>query len=209
MSLAYNEASFLLVKVLQVFDRFTLAQGEVAPLDCQPPAEWKTRKGRQSFEKFYPALILALGAKVISFHLSSMSIPLTRPSTWFVGWYVDAHAPRRDQIAEVVDTRSPSFGANASINRPPSYLGRGFCASLFIPLICFANLGHSSRSTSHHLPVPCSVSPLLSSRHVTLRIRGRRLLWPVINVTTRTIGLFKHLVACSRMSDVELEIVDD
>jgi hypothetical protein len=78
MSFAYNEASFLLVKILQVFDRFTLAQGEAAPSDCQPPAGWKTGKGRQSFEKFYPAQIFTLRAKVRATTFSSMSVPLTR-----------------------------------------------------------------------------------------------------------------------------------
>lgn len=64
MSFAYNEASFILIKILQVFDQFTLAQDEAAPLDCLPPAEWKTRKGRQAFEKFYPGQLLTVGAKV-------------------------------------------------------------------------------------------------------------------------------------------------
>ncbi|KAJ7661715.1 cytochrome P450 monooxygenase CYP63 [Mycena rosella] len=41
---AYNEASYVLVRLLQEFDTFTLAP-EVQPAGSIPPAEWKSRKG--------------------------------------------------------------------------------------------------------------------------------------------------------------------
>ncbi|KAG8882381.1 hypothetical protein FRB98_003734 [Tulasnella sp. 332] len=54
MDLAYNESSFVLIRILQTFDSFTVAQAEAGPLDCLPPAEWKTRKGREATEEFWP-----------------------------------------------------------------------------------------------------------------------------------------------------------
>ncbi|KAG8999755.1 hypothetical protein FRB94_014109 [Tulasnella sp. JGI-2019a] len=63
MDLAYNEASFLLIRILQTFDSFTLAQVEAAPLDCLPPAAWKKRTGRQATEEFWPAQGITMYAK--------------------------------------------------------------------------------------------------------------------------------------------------
>jgi hypothetical protein len=64
MDFAYHEASFVLIRMLQVFERFTLAQAESAPLDCLPPAEWKGRKGRLPIEEFRPGQAVTVFAKV-------------------------------------------------------------------------------------------------------------------------------------------------
>lgn len=85
MDFAYNEASFILIKILQKFDRFTLAQAESAPLDCLPPPEWKARQGRQAFEEFYPGQGITMYAKV---RRSAKSAFKCRTHRWFVGWHV-------------------------------------------------------------------------------------------------------------------------
>ncbi|KAF8962912.1 cytochrome P450 monooxygenase CYP63 [Flammula alnicola] len=59
---AYNEMSYFLVRLLQQFDRFTLAS-EFQPEGSLPPAEWKHRKGRQSFERIWPSAALTLYVK--------------------------------------------------------------------------------------------------------------------------------------------------
>ncbi|KAG8842999.1 hypothetical protein FRB96_004480 [Tulasnella sp. 330] len=61
--LAYNQASFVIIRLLQVFDRFTLAQEECAPLDTLPPKEWKSREGRQATEEFWPGQQLTMYIK--------------------------------------------------------------------------------------------------------------------------------------------------
>lgn len=62
--LAYNESSFVLIRLLQTFDSFTVAQAEAAPFDCLPPAEWKTRKGREATEDFWPGQGITMYSKV-------------------------------------------------------------------------------------------------------------------------------------------------
>lgn len=62
---AYNEMTFFLVRLLQQFDRFELAL-ECQPEGSLPPPEWKGRKGRQTFEKIWPAAALTLFIKVSS-----------------------------------------------------------------------------------------------------------------------------------------------
>ncbi|KAG5652107.1 hypothetical protein H0H81_006281 [Sphagnurus paluster] len=60
---AYNETSYFLVRLLQHFDRFTLAP-EVQPAGSLPPPEWKERTGRQAIEKIWPAAAMTLYVKV-------------------------------------------------------------------------------------------------------------------------------------------------
>ena len=55
--------SYFLVRLLQQFDRFTLAS-EFQPEGSQPPPEWKNRKGRQAFERVWPGAALTLFVKV-------------------------------------------------------------------------------------------------------------------------------------------------
>ena len=51
---AYNEASFMLVRLLQAFDRIELAP-DAQPKESFPPEEWKEAKeDRQSWEKVWP-----------------------------------------------------------------------------------------------------------------------------------------------------------
>ena len=57
--------SYFLVRLLQQFDRFTLAT-EFQPEGSIPPPHWKDRKGRQSFEKIWPSAALTLYVKVRS-----------------------------------------------------------------------------------------------------------------------------------------------
>ncbi|KAG8984793.1 hypothetical protein FRB95_006304 [Tulasnella sp. JGI-2019a] len=63
MQFAYNEASFMLVRLLQTFDRFTLAQAEAAPEGSLPPAEWKDLKGRQAKEQIHPQTAVTMYSK--------------------------------------------------------------------------------------------------------------------------------------------------
>ncbi|KAG8904307.1 hypothetical protein FRC01_008789, partial [Tulasnella sp. 417] len=60
---AYNEASFVLVRLLQKFSRITLAQDEAAPASALPPAIWKEAKGRKRVEKVWPKTALTLYSK--------------------------------------------------------------------------------------------------------------------------------------------------
>ncbi|KAJ7159959.1 cytochrome P450 monooxygenase CYP63 [Mycena crocata] len=59
---AYNEASYFLVRLLQDFNTFTLAP-EFQPAGSLPPPEWKSRKGRQTVERIWPAAALTLYIK--------------------------------------------------------------------------------------------------------------------------------------------------
>ncbi|KAF9484616.1 cytochrome P450 monooxygenase CYP63 [Pholiota conissans] len=59
---AYNETSYFLVRLLQQFDRFTLAP-EVQPEGSLPPAVWRNRKGRQAYEKIWPSAAMTLYVK--------------------------------------------------------------------------------------------------------------------------------------------------
>jgi len=59
---AYNEASFIMVRILQVFDGFELRQDD-APAGSTPPALWKHRGGRASIEKAWPLSAVTLYSK--------------------------------------------------------------------------------------------------------------------------------------------------
>ncbi|KAG8873516.1 hypothetical protein FRB97_006659 [Tulasnella sp. 331] len=60
---AYNEASFVLVRLLQQFESFTLVQAEAAPKSSLPPKEWKSGSGRQAMELITPVMSMTLFAK--------------------------------------------------------------------------------------------------------------------------------------------------
>ncbi|EIW83567.1 cytochrome P450 monooxygenase pc-3 [Coniophora puteana RWD-64-598 SS2] len=59
---AYNEMSFMLIRLLQNFSRIDLASDALHP-DAHPPAHWKNGLGRAPIEKFQPATRLTLFAK--------------------------------------------------------------------------------------------------------------------------------------------------
>jgi len=60
---AYNEASFLMVRLLQAFESFELRQSEDAPPGSLPPAAWKDRGGRAPIEKVWPRVAVTMYSK--------------------------------------------------------------------------------------------------------------------------------------------------
>ncbi|KAF9025789.1 cytochrome P450 monooxygenase pc-3 [Hymenopellis radicata] len=56
---AYNEASFMLVRLLQNFSSFSLVE-EAFPPSARPPKEWAVCPGRKGIEKFWPKVNLTL-----------------------------------------------------------------------------------------------------------------------------------------------------
>ena len=60
---AYNEASFMLIRVLQSFDAVVLDE-DAQPEDSRPPAWWKQLEGRPASEKLMPRSHLTLYAHV-------------------------------------------------------------------------------------------------------------------------------------------------
>ncbi|KAG8983276.1 hypothetical protein FRB90_006154, partial [Tulasnella sp. 427] len=74
---AYNEASFVMIRIIQQFDRFTLAQKEAAPSSALPPDSWKTSKqGRKRVEETWPKnaiTIYSKGGMWIKMHLAAES----------------------------------------------------------------------------------------------------------------------------------------
>lgn len=59
---AYNEMSFFLVKLLQSFDKVSLAP-DAQPPESRPPASWKQGRGRQAVEQIFPTTHLTLHVK--------------------------------------------------------------------------------------------------------------------------------------------------
>ncbi|KAJ7648628.1 cytochrome P450 monooxygenase pc-1 [Mycena polygramma] len=56
---AYNEMSFMIIRLLQAFSSFSLDEDAFAP-EARPPAEWKAAKGRKGVDKFRPKLHLSM-----------------------------------------------------------------------------------------------------------------------------------------------------
>ncbi|KAF8917383.1 cytochrome P450 monooxygenase pc-2 [Mucidula mucida] len=56
---AYNEVSFMLVRLLQNFSSFSLVE-DAFPPSARPPKEWATCPGRKGIEKFWPKANLIL-----------------------------------------------------------------------------------------------------------------------------------------------------
>ncbi|EIW84500.1 cytochrome P450 monooxygenase pc-3 [Coniophora puteana RWD-64-598 SS2] len=59
---AYNEMSFMLIRLLQNFSRIELAPEALHP-DAHPPEHWKSSPGRAPIERFHPRSHLTLYAK--------------------------------------------------------------------------------------------------------------------------------------------------
>jgi hypothetical protein len=60
---AYQEVSFFLIRLLQTFSGFTLAE-DAQPADSRPPAEWSKCKGTKGKDKIVPAMHITLYVKV-------------------------------------------------------------------------------------------------------------------------------------------------
>ncbi|KAJ7066916.1 cytochrome P450 [Mycena amicta] len=58
---AYNQMSFLLTRLLQVYTSFELDE-EGPPAEARPPKEWKGAEGRKGIERFRPAMHLTMFA---------------------------------------------------------------------------------------------------------------------------------------------------
>ncbi|KAF8585530.1 cytochrome P450 monooxygenase pc-3 [Ramaria rubella] len=58
---AYNEVSFMLIRLVQAFDTITL-DSEAQPPDSRPPSKWKIVPGTQGTEKVWPKMHLTLYA---------------------------------------------------------------------------------------------------------------------------------------------------
>ncbi|KAJ7053504.1 cytochrome P450 [Mycena amicta] len=56
---AYNEMSFVLIRLLQSFSAFHLDEAAFAPAS-RPPAEWKNAKGRKAVDRFRPRMHLTM-----------------------------------------------------------------------------------------------------------------------------------------------------
>ncbi|KAG8871384.1 hypothetical protein FRB98_000821 [Tulasnella sp. 332] len=60
---AWNQMSFVMVRLLQVIDGLILAQDE-APAGSLPPGDWKLGQGRQAIEKIHPMSAMTMYSKL-------------------------------------------------------------------------------------------------------------------------------------------------
>ena len=60
---AYNEMSFMIIRMLQAFTSVKLDLAS-APPEAQPPAEWAQATGRKAIEKVFPKMHLTMYANV-------------------------------------------------------------------------------------------------------------------------------------------------
>ncbi|KAF8957214.1 cytochrome P450 monooxygenase pc-3 [Flammula alnicola] len=56
---AYNEMSFMIIRLLQTFS-FVELDASAAPPEAHPPAEWAQTKGRKAIEKLFPKMHLTM-----------------------------------------------------------------------------------------------------------------------------------------------------
>lgn len=56
---AYNEISFMLVRLLQNFSSFEFCREDLS-IECRTPADWRKCKGRKAIDKFWPRCTLTL-----------------------------------------------------------------------------------------------------------------------------------------------------
>ncbi|KAJ7853332.1 cytochrome P450 [Mycena olivaceomarginata] len=56
---AYNEMSFMLIRLLQSFESFSVDEAAFAP-DARPPADWASAPGRKGIDKFKPRTHLTM-----------------------------------------------------------------------------------------------------------------------------------------------------
>ncbi|KAF8331980.1 cytochrome P450 [Cantharellus anzutake] len=60
---AYIEASLMLIRMFQIFDKFALRQREDAPPSSLPPKSWRGAPGRKGIEEIWPTLAVVLSIK--------------------------------------------------------------------------------------------------------------------------------------------------
>ncbi|KAG8893550.1 hypothetical protein FRB99_001878 [Tulasnella sp. 403] len=60
---AYNEASYVMVRLIQTFKDFSVAQEGAAPAGCLPPEDWRSAKGRKGMEDVLLQSAMTLYAK--------------------------------------------------------------------------------------------------------------------------------------------------
>jgi len=56
---AYNEMSFILIRLLQNFSSFSL-DSDAFPPDARPPPEWALLEGRKAVDRFRPKMHLTM-----------------------------------------------------------------------------------------------------------------------------------------------------
>ncbi|KAF8337360.1 cytochrome P450 monooxygenase CYP63 [Cantharellus anzutake] len=62
-SFAYHHTSFVIIRLLQVFDSFELRQKDGAPPGSCPPDSWRNAGGRKAIEQVWPRVAVALFAQ--------------------------------------------------------------------------------------------------------------------------------------------------
>jgi hypothetical protein len=87
---AYNEASFVLIRLLQQFDRFTVTQAISAPEGGVVPHNWKYASGRKGTDDIWPQSAITLFSKVqLNIYGNYVSSYLM---SRFSGWSMAANA---------------------------------------------------------------------------------------------------------------------
>ncbi|KAG8959345.1 hypothetical protein FRC00_001703 [Tulasnella sp. 408] len=119
---AYNEASFVMIRLMQLFDRFTLAQKEAAPASALPPAAWKTAGGRKPVEEAWPKNAITLYSKAKMFDIEYRLWLLRRLSNLLLPPLAAVYAALR-----LLDDTSNPFV-------PKSLLARTACYIISLPL---------------------------------------------------------------------------
>ncbi|KAF7305564.1 Cytochrome P450 [Mycena chlorophos] len=59
---AYNQMSLMLVRLMQSFAKFELAE-DAFPFEARPPVNWKTASGRKAIERFRPEVHITMSTK--------------------------------------------------------------------------------------------------------------------------------------------------
>ncbi|QRW23885.1 cytochrome P450 family protein [Rhizoctonia solani] len=116
---AYNEASFVLVRVLQRFDTLQLAM-DAAPAGSIPPSQWQGQSGRASVEKVWPKNAVTLYSKGGIHH--------PHPSSSTGSNYLDALALRISEAAgKAIAPPTPLHNSDGLLlhGRRPLPSGRG------------------------------------------------------------------------------------
>ena len=99
---AYNEMSFFLIRLLQKFSGFQLAS-DAQPAESQPPARWQGGKGRQAYERIWPASSVTAYVKVrgLVTMINKTITDMERVMVWFTrlqgGLWVRAEAASDDE----------------------------------------------------------------------------------------------------------------